>query len=247
MTHALALPPSLRSSVARVHGARDAWEPRELGVAFLPTCASTIVVNVTAQGELKVFAAGPWTSARYKIFVPGPFFVQLVLRPDAARDVLGVPVRELVDRVVELDQLWGRRAHDVAERAAPHLDDPQATAFAIGELLANRVGASATHLVRGATQALDAGASIGRLARDLVTSERSLRQAFRDHVGVSPKRYARIARIRRVAAAAGSEPWTRLAADHGFYDQAHLNAEFRALLRVSPSEYLAKQFPFVRG
>jgi hypothetical protein len=37
--------------------------------------------------------------------------------------------------------------------------------------------------------------------------------------------------------------WAHLAVEHGFYDQAHLNAEFRALLRVAPRDFLAGRFP----
>jgi methylphosphotriester-DNA--protein-cysteine methyltransferase len=74
-------------------------------------------------------------------------------------------------------------------------------------------------------------------------SERHLRNVFREEIGISPKRYARIARIRRVAAKAGTESWARLAADHGFYDQAHLVAEFRELLGVTPRAFLAGDVP----
>ena len=84
------------------------------------------------------------------------------------------------------------------------------------------------------------------LAGELGVSERSLRQAFLDHIGTSPKRFARIERVLGVVADAGRTSWARLAAEHDFYDQPHLNAEFRALLGVSPGQFLAGQLPFVR-
>jgi AraC-like DNA-binding protein len=103
-------------------------------------------------------------------------------------------------------------------------------------------------LVRHAARALDrgAGATTGilALAERLGVNERTLRQSFREHIGISPKRYARIARIRRVVRRAGTAGWADLALEHGFYDQAHLNAEFRALLRAAPRDFLAGRLPF---
>jgi transcriptional regulator GlxA family with amidase domain len=54
---------------------------------------------------------------------------------------------------------------------------------------------------------------------------------------VSPKRYARIARIRRVLARAGTASWAQIAAEQGFFDQAHLSGEFHALVGYSPRAF----------
>lgn len=215
---------------------------------WLPRLYSQLVVHVTPQGDVKANVAGPSTLAKYKWFAPGPFYVQLVLRPDAARAVLGVPVHELADRVVELEDVWGRSARALVERVAARCDDPQAAVGAIEHVVAERIRARPpTRAARLARAAVEVRSStVERLADEVGASERSLRQAFLDHVGVSPKRYARMARVLRVVAAAGSASWARLAAEHGFYDQAHLSAEFRAFLQVTPSQYLARQLPFVR-
>jgi AraC-like DNA-binding protein len=249
---ALVVPPSLRAGIARVRGERSLRDPRELELVRLPTCEAQLVVHVTPQGAVKASAAGPSTFAKYRIIAPGPFYLQLVLQPDAARAVFGVALHELADRVVDLEALWGGRATEVLERVASRCDDPQAAVFAIEDLLGPRMrdGARArgARLARRAAEVLRAtpAANIRRLAEDLGASERSLRQAFLDHVGASPKRFARIARVRRAVADAGRASWTRLAAEHDFCDQAHLNAEFRALLGVSPGQFLAGRLPFVR-
>jgi AraC-like DNA-binding protein len=245
---ALSVPPSLRHGVASAHGeARIA--PSEVPMTWLPRCRSQLVVFVAPDGAVKANVAGPSTVAKYKFYAPGPFYVQVAFHADVARAVFGVPVCELADRVVDLHDVWRRDAHEMIERVATRQDDPQAAMLAIERVLATRVraGARAASLARHATEMLATSANVARLADDLGASERSLRQAFLDHVGISPKRYARIGRLRRVVADAGRASWAQLAAEHGFYDQAHLNAEFRALLRVSPSQYLANELPFVRG
>jgi methylphosphotriester-DNA--protein-cysteine methyltransferase len=83
-------------------------------------------------------------------------------------------------------------------------------------------------------------ASCGRLATrslasELGTSERQLERAFREHVGLGPKRYARIVRLRaaREALARGaSQLEAALAA--GYHDQAHLHRDARALTGTTP-------------
>ena len=56
----------------------------------------------------------------------------------------------------------------------------------------------------------------------------------------------------RQAVAAGADRWPRgatwpLAAGCGYYDQAHLAREFRALAGCPPSVWLAEEFRFVQS
>jgi len=86
----------------------------------------------------------------------------------------------------------------------------------------------------------------GRLtevAGRLGISERHLRTIFAREIGLSPKHFARIARLRHVLARAGSRQWSDLADDAGFFDQSHLITEFRTLMGVSPAAYLAGRLP----
>lgn len=77
------------------------------------------------------------------------------------------------------------------------------------------------------------------VAAEVGVGERRLQQLFHEHVGLSPRAWSRLARtharlrsLRRVR----SPAWAELALDHGFYDQAHLANEFRALCGMTPSE-----------
>ena len=68
-----------------------------------------------------------------------------------------------------------------------------------------------------------------------------LATSFREQVGVTPKLYARILRFRhaldliRVPGSSLAE----VAVDAGFYDQSHMNREFRELGGLSPGELAA--------
>jgi AraC-like DNA-binding protein len=66
---------------------------------------------------------------------------------------------------------------------------------------------------------------------------------FRETVGVSPKAFARLARFDRALRAAredGHASWASIAAAAGYYDQAHLIADFRAIAGVTPRAFLGE-------
>ena len=71
--------------------------------------------------------------------------------------------------------------------------------------------------------------------------KRSLQRIFREYVGVSPKwvirRYRLHELVERLHAGARMDG-AALAAELGYFDQAHLINDFRSMIGYSPSEYL---------
>ena len=84
--------------------------------------------------------------------------------------------------------------------------------------------------------------SVHDLCRETGWSNKHLLARFREQIGVTPKRAARMVRfestLRRVAGAtsvAGSRPdWARLAIECGYADQAHLIREFGEFTGTTP-------------
>ena len=74
------------------------------------------------------------------------------------------------------------------------------------------------------------------LARQLGIGARSLERGFREHVGSSPKAFARTLRFQaaRRALAVG-HPASEVAIAAGYADQPHMVREFRALSGTTPS------------
>ncbi len=87
--------------------------------------------------------------------------------------------------------------------------------------------------------------TIGLLAAETGWSARHLQSQLRLETGLTPKEAARVIRFDRACRRYVQEP-TRtlavLAAEQGYYDQAHLDREFSALVGVSPSAWLAEEF-----
>jgi AraC-like DNA-binding protein len=85
--------------------------------------------------------------------------------------------------------------------------------------------------------------SVGTTARELNVSERHLRSVFTEAVGVSPKHFARIDRVRTVLGGVRPGSLAGLAAEAGYYDQSHMTAEFRDVMGVSPGRFAAGDRP----
>ena len=91
-----------------------------------------------------------------------------------------------------------------------------------------------------AVAAMDRGASVRSVSERLDVSPRQIARMFQRHVGMTPKRFARIRRLQRVLRSAHADPgqdWVVLAAEHGYADQSHLIRDFRDLTGLTPSAY----------
>ncbi|MEC4616020.1 helix-turn-helix domain-containing protein [Tsukamurella tyrosinosolvens] len=164
------------------------------------------------------------------------------LRPAGAAALFGVPLNELTGTAVRLDELIGAEGTRIGERlheTGSHADRLR--------LLARWVSARMTAGIGTETAVTRAVSEIerrqGALAvADLVgASPKSFRRRFVENVGVGPKTFARIVRFRRTAdlLARSAVPLPHVAAAHGYFDQAHMSAEFRAFAGMPPGRFRA--------
>jgi AraC-like DNA-binding protein len=65
------------------------------------------------------------------------------------------------------------------------------------------------------------------------------------HVGLTPVRFRRLARLRAVlrSHSEGARDWADLATVAGFSDQSHLVRDFQAFVGLSPTRWAATQAP----
>lgn len=213
-------------------------------VDHLPDGTTSLLFRLLAPGEGDVSVSGPRTRALYKIVPAIPLAIRVVFLPGGAYPFFGVPVGELADRVVRLDDVWGTGATALCDRllAAPPSDRVPLLERALVDRLRRAPFEPASALVaRAAARMLGGGpaASIAEVARGLGVSERHLRRTFHATVGIGPKRYARIVRFQRaLALGRGSRrTWTDVAREVGYFDQAHLIADFRDLAAASPAGF----------
>lgn len=167
--------------------------------------------------------------------------VGAVLRPAAAAVLLGVPADALASTHTDLAALWGPAARQLREQLLE-----AATPCAVLALLERTLVARITQradldpALGHACQLLEGGAAVARVAEQLGLGPKRFRSQFAAAAGIAPKAYARITRLQRLLRLAnthGNRRWAELAADCGYYDQAHLILEFRELTGLTPSAY----------
>ena len=186
--------------------------------------------------------------------------IQVALRPLGARALLGLPAGELAGLDVPAEAVLGGVCAELRDRVRAAAGWPQRFAV-LDEILLRQVGARAdvSPEVSWAWQQLlrQGGAlRVSELAAGTGWSGRHLTSRFRAEIGLTPKAAARVIRfdrtrrllVRHLTQHAATEyRLADLAADCGYFDQAHLAREFRVLAGCPPSQWLAEEFRNVQA
>jgi AraC-like DNA-binding protein len=166
------------------------------------------------------------------------------LRPVGAYAVLGDAVPEMRGLTVDLQDVAGRAALELVERcqaAETPEDRLRLTAAWVEERAVRSPGVDpAIAWIARQIERTDGAVSIAGLREQAGQSKTRLAAAFREQIGVPAKVYARILRFRRALARLDDGlPLADLAVEAGYYDQPHMNAEFRELSGCTPRELRA--------
>lgn len=185
-------------------------------------------------------------------------FMVVRFTPMGAHLFLGLPMHTIVNEAVDLHaidpalarQLWSRVgvARSWADRFA-----------AMESLIAERIGGaeSPVGIAWKKLLASDGRIALTSLASDMQCSYRTFIARFRSSIGLPPKTIARLMRFNRVVRSIdrrGSDsvgkpyiestgesvpiPWADVAADCGYFDQAHLIREFREFAGSTPGAFM---------
>ncbi|MEQ1950524.1 AraC family transcriptional regulator [Mesorhizobium sp. CN2-181] len=174
--------------------------------------------------------------------------LQIDFSPLGARRFFKLPMHELADRMVLLDDVLGNEGAALRERLGNAPDWRTRFALVI-DFVSARIDAAKTPAaevreVFGHIEISGGRAPISRLAARIGWSRKHLADRFNAEVGLGPKSIARIVRFNRALAAArsGGEGWADIAAGCGYADQAHLTREFQAMAGLSPAAWRAEDF-----
>jgi len=191
------------------------------------------------------YVAGPDTGPVPTVMKAGTIVLGVRFKPWAGGPALGVPLSEVRDQRVDLDDLRGRDA-----RRLPGTLDPDTAAMRALELAAALVadGGPDPAATRAAVLLADPRARAEDVAAEIGLSMRQLRRRCQAVVGYGPKTLQRVLRFRRFVSRIDAGPpggraahdLAVLAADAGYADQAHLTRECRALAGLTPAA-LARQ------
>ena len=222
---------------------------------LLPDGRACFIFHVREQGaghgpdEGAVYAAGPRTHVRRKAITDVRWSIAVRFRPGGAYPFFDAPLNQVMDKYLRLEELWGGDGTRLRDRL---LEAPT-----MGARLGHVEDALEARMRRkDATE--PASAKVARLAARLMSEGPAMRidalshrfglgprqflRIFDESIGVGPKVFARFVRFQRAirAAESSSAPhWVAIAGAAGYYDQAHMIAEFRRLSGMTPRAFVA--------
>lgn len=178
-------------------------------------------VSLRLEGTIDTFAIFLHPAALWPLFrIPTSEVMETHFD---AEDVLGETVRELWHVLAEASNFADRiRAAEAFLHRALACQTASTATVAAASLLARRGGQI----------------TIQDLAYRMHLSMRELERSFIREVGITPKRFARVARFQAALDARVGRPdrsWLDIAVDSGYHDQMHLIHEFQALCALSPT------------
>jgi len=227
----------------------------------LPTDEVPVIINFgapvrvwdagesTRYTDLGSFAAGAYDTFVRVTSMGASGGIQINFTLLGARLFLGRPLRDLANRSVALEDLFGADAtrltmqlHEAGSWNARFdlLDREIGARFSAARAPADGVLWTWRRIVaaRGRVR-------IGAIVAEVGWSQKHLIARFSDEIGLTPKTLARVLRFARAAETLrrGGASLADLAIDCGYYDQAHFTRDFRAFAGVTPTELVASLLP----
>lgn len=231
---------------------------------MLPVPNTSLVINL-AEDQTRVYAddtvrrceyasgsvfEGPSTHSFLIDTVEQQRVMGVIFRPGGVGPIIRERIDVFSNRNIDLEDLAGAEARRLRQRLLETAIPAERLRVLEDWLRARLSPARTPPLVAQALHEIGRSpqtARIGSVIADCGVSARRFGQIFRQHVGIGPKRYARLLRFRVVVNDVHRHKdidWARVAADCGFYDQPHLTREFRAFSGMTPTTYLARKGPF---
>jgi AraC-like DNA-binding protein len=223
----------------------DGPAPAHRRERLLPMPTAELVIDLRATAGIPVpLLCGPQSESFVIDTTSQTAIMGVHFRAGGAFPFFTVPAGELQNARLCLDALWAGRASELQERL---LEAPSRRArlqTLKRFLLAQAVRPLAHHpAVAFALKAFQdvRPPSVAAVVERTGWSQRRFIEVFRDEVGLTPKLFCRVVRFQQVVQKIHRQrqvDWADVAADCGYYDQAHFIHDFQAFSGFSPTTYL---------
>lgn len=165
-------------------------------------------------------------------------------KPGGVFPFLKLPAEELHNLHVSLGDLWGREAELLRERlletASPEMKFQVMEECLLAQAFKPLERHRAINYALGLFRNIHTPPVMADVSDQIGISSRRFIQLFSDQVGLTPKLFCRVRRFQRVlhTIRLGTElDWAQIAADCGYYDQAHFIHDFKAFSGINPTTY----------
>lgn len=229
-----------------------AEDPLQVDHVVMPDGACNLtLVEPGPQGRLYASLSGPSAVAMRVPIYRGVRYRGVRLQPGALRAFLGIDVALIVGRNLPLETVMPECYASLCVCLSPLPQSLAAFSSGIERVFADHVDHA--RLLDDAVQNVvslliqtEGNESLSVLLESSGLSERQLRRRFVAEVGVTPKVFSRLRRVRRACIDLLQNKRLGVAAiasEHGFADQAHFSHELRAIFGMSPQllhQYLSQ-------
>lgn len=166
-------------------------------------------------------------------------------RPYGFANLIDRPLKELTDKVLPLEEVFGEVFTQEALLLITEADNTQSRIMAIEKLLLERISPQETidHVIKTTIDAMmtsKGNYSIDALAQDNHTYRRQLERKFARHIGISPKQLGKVIRLQTALRMLLNQPGDklyRIAYDAEYYDQAHFTRDFKEFTGTTPKAF----------
>lgn len=234
---------------------------------LLPNGESGIVFDLREWGSRKISIYDPNPAVKVDLHAPAVFcgartdcfvietsaqerVVGIQFEPGGAFPFLAMPASEVAGTTHDLADAWGPEALLLRDQLL-EAGGVQAIFQILENALMERLERHhALHpAVVYAARRLSNASNTARVAdvtEQIGMSARRFGDLFREQTGLTPKAFHRVRRFQQVLQrlrGRREENWAALAADCGYYDQAHFIHDFRQFSGITPGEYLLMATP----
>lgn len=157
-----------------------------------------------------------------------------------------IPPRELHNQVISLGELWNFHAEKLRENLL-QAQTIKTRFLVLEHFLLRMMQPHEPHpIVDFALREFQKSSvpTINEVVNKIGISNRYFGQLFCDFVGITPKSFCRIQRLRRIllllAGKTGAD-WSDIALTSGYFDQAHFIHDFRSFTACNPTTYLKQR------
>ena len=192
----------------------------------------------------RCFLTGQFTT-NYKLHLSGIIgMVGIVFKPAAIASIFRIPMVELTDKRISLEDVFGSESVLITEQIAEAADATAKIAvlenFLIFKITRQSFSLDSVDYAVDIIQEKKGIVAVKDLVTELGVNRRQFERKFIQKVGLSPKYYSRLKRLSYICSLLinhRNPDWQDVIYAGGFYDQSHFIKDFVEFIQQNPSLY----------
>ncbi len=216
-------------------------------IHLIPDVSGSFVVQLQKQVSVTIW--GPSTKLKT---IPNDrgsrvkrIFVEFL--PGGMYQVLGVPMRELVDQTLPLCMIKKEICKQLRARFE-NVSTYDEIVEGLNEVLLKQVKkhpmVPKIHTLIHQIHQTSLKESVKEIAQRLKISDRQLNRYANKYLGMGIKRYAKICNVNRLIKDMQKKRFIDLTFEYDYFDQAHFNHVFKEVCQTTPKEYITNLSTF---